>query len=198
VLSIRRGEHRELAFTLVQPVAAPTVAAPSVAAAPAADPPDSLLAPELPALRPAIARPSSPPPVIPSRFASGPAERPWQRSVGWTAAGAGGLLLAGGVAAHVVRELRWREFATHCYYDDMDRLVDESQQPGGLGGCQDLASGARRANTLAVVGYAGGALLGVTSLILLWSAPESAPRPNTLFACAPALGGLALDCQWRW
>jgi hypothetical protein len=132
----------------------------------------------------------------------------WRRPAGWSATAAAGLLVAGASAALVWKELRWRAFNDHCHYDDdIHQIVDDAG--GDPRGCQQLAASAGRARTLAITGYAAGAVLGAAALALLWPPSRPDPSPTTKIAastttagprlrCAPTMARVGVSCLLRF
>lgn len=124
--------------------------------------------------------PASPPPSPP---ASPPARDP-RLMIGIAGTITGGVFLAGGVAAHVVREVLVSAAADRgCAYDTDGRLV-------GPADCAERTTGIGAATALLATGYAVGALFVGTGVALALTAPRGSPATRRV-ACAPWNVGLA-------
>jgi hypothetical protein len=75
--------------------------------------------------------------------------------------------------------------------DDLGRIVDDVLPDAS--GCEREARRANQARDLAIAGYATGAVLGATALVLLWPSSASSAR-----ACAPAAPRLGFTCALRF
>ncbi len=136
-----------------------------------------------------VARPTE----VPARAASLPvapvvavASSDPPRTLAWVTAVGGVLLIGGGGAA-----LAWRESAVsdqrnlsaaiQCFEDD-DRAA-----------CVEAQDGIALPQALAIAGFAAGAALVATSVVLFVTAPRSTPRPTSA-VCGPGPVPLGLSC----
>jgi hypothetical protein len=128
------------------------------------------------------------PTTAPPAATSAPQPRPPapSRTGAWALAATSGVLLATGVVAHVV----WQNNAA--IYDDDSRCFY-----GGLSRdqrCGTYADTAKRAEGIAIAGYASSALAATAAVVLfLRKAPQGA---TSGWSCVPSLGGIGCSTQF--
>jgi hypothetical protein len=164
------GQKLRVAVRLQAPAPAP--AAPVVAAVPAPAEPASP-GPAIPAV-----------PIPPKDGGDKPpasAERPWQLTAAVVAAGAGVVILGGGITAQVMSSSKASDF------NAVPNMMCNRKLPDDGGGpCKGLADASDRWQTIAIIGYvaAGVALAG--SAVFFLTAPSGAPAArDTAVACLP-------------
>lgn len=130
------------------------------------------------------APPSSSQPRAPASPSPSPPARDPRLMIGIAGTITGGVFLAGGVAAHVVREVLVSAAADHgCANDTDGRLV-------GPADCAERTTSIGAATALLATGYAVGALFVGTGVALALTAPRASPATRRV-ACAPWNVGLA-------
>jgi hypothetical protein len=114
----------------------------------------------------------------------------WQKKLGASGLAAGGLSLLAGVVFHIVREGRVGDFA--------DAGCGENNLDVPLGAdCRGKHDAVGSAGTMAVVGYAGAALLGGAGTYFFLTAPDGPTRASSRpsLVCAPGVGDLGMSCR---
>jgi hypothetical protein len=202
-LSVRGGEKQKVTVDLEK--VAPAAPAPDSqsAAAPVAEGSGLGSVPSADQTEQAIPSPPHPP-----AFASVGAERPAERRWGWPAVAAAGTgLLAVGFGT--VELVRWQHaedsFNNHIgpapgmpsgspttYVHD----CGEQDPMRGGPGCQSIYDQGVRARLMAILGFAAGGILAVTSAVF-WSFDQRDGREQRV-SCAFDLGGRGMECQWRF
>jgi hypothetical protein len=101
----------------------------------------------------------------------------------WVSLGAAGVLLAGGIAAQVTREIN----AAHYNSPSCLAIANETRDQQ----CGSYGSTARTTTVLAIVGYAGAGIAAIASAYLFLSARPGSPRhPAAVSACDLGLEGI--------
>lgn len=132
----------------------------------------------------AVARPEAVVVRPPARVEA-PLRSPVWSTLGVASVVTGGLLVIGGVASHVAREVSVASAArVGCGYDEVTGAVV------GGGDCVDRVSTIDLATALMVTGYVTGAALLGTGVALLATAPRAGTTaPRVAVRCAPTWGG---------
>jgi hypothetical protein len=129
----------------------------------------------------------TPPPPAPD----GGSRSSKQALAGWVALGAAGVALATGVTFQLIRESRISKFNAN----EVCEVVDGNVVGGS--DCESQYAGADSAQTKAIIGFVAAGVLGVTSAILLYTAPRAADRHVAglrLQGCGQGPGRLGLAC----
>jgi hypothetical protein len=164
------GQKLRVAVKLLP--AAPAAAAP-VAVVPAA-------APE-PAAPPTVFPAAPSPPKDTAEPPPASAGRPWQITAAWVAAGAGVVLLGGGIAAQVVSASKASDF------NAVPNMMCNRKLPDDGGGmCKELGESIDRWRAISIAGYVTAGLALAGSAVLFLTAPSRAPAGRDMaVACLP-------------
>jgi len=135
-----------------------------------------------------VAAPVERPEVVAARppaRAEAPVRSPVWSTLGAASVVTGGVLVIGGVASHVAREVSVASAAgVGCGYDEQTGAVV------GGGDCVDRVSTIDLATALLVTGYVTGAVLIGTGAALLATGPRAgSTAPRAALRCAPTWGG---------
>jgi hypothetical protein len=179
---------------------------PVVEKAPASPPPapvatSSLAGPVASAPAPAPPTPAAPPAqvyVIAAKPAESPvyAERPWQNTAGWVAAGAGALFLGGGITAQLLSSSKNADFNAVTNAPNSTGLCNKMLPNDGGGPCAGLLDAAHQRQVFAIVGYVASGVAVATSLVFFLAAPSQAgSRHEVAAACSPSTSGASCALQ---
>jgi len=203
---IKGGDHLKLTFKLTkvgeanalsrgsdEPVAAP----PRSALEPRGEPLAEVSTPTVLTGNTLASEPTS------ERKATDDGARRWQRRLAWTAAIGGAAGLALGIFETVAWQSKKSDFENHLGPPPGDPQAAPSNwkrdcgtdTPGrGGAACSSLFDSAKTAETLAIVGWVAGAVLGATATVMfIKSGDETSTR--RAIACAPTLGQSGLGCR---
>ena len=165
------GQKLRVAVKLLP--AAPAAAAP-VAVVPAAAPEPATPPTVLPAA-------PSPPKDAGEQPPSASAGRPWQITAAWVAAGAGVVLLGGGIGAQVISASKASDFNAV-----PNMMCNRTLPDDGGAMCKELLDSSDRWKTISIVGYVTAGLALAGSAVLFLTAPSRAPAArDTAVACLP-------------
>ncbi len=112
-----------------------------------------------------------------------------QRLLGWIALGGAGIFVATGVAGLAEREIAAGDFNGNasCTGQPSNHLSSQ---------CSGWLDEGTTGQTLAIVGFVGGGVVGALSVALLATAPSSKARSAAVaFPCAPTSGGAFCSLQ---
>jgi len=150
---------------------------------------DANLLPPAPPPPPVVrAPPPTSDPDLSAAAKPAPAPRHWAKVAGYTTGGLAIAALGFGTFEWVVKELRWRDFNTHC-----DKALDNF----GGDGCASLLNQGSSAKTLGYVGFAAAGVLGAASAIffVVGHNHPSATSEEVSLACAPSLTQPGAACR---
>jgi hypothetical protein len=164
---------------------------------------------EPPPPAPPSAKADAVPPAVTAPPSTTPSESPYRphRALEPWAWGAGTLAIAGlafGVGETVAATNRIHDFNNHSVPDPMDstKRIQDCNQETLTTECASIQSAYNRARTMAIIGYAAGGALAITSAVLFVrsSSAESSEqvarrssRPQAV--CAPDIGRVGVSCR---
>jgi hypothetical protein len=162
--------------------APPPVAEPAPGAS---TPPPALAATEPATAAASVTKPAESPLPPPS------AERPWQITGGWVAAGASALFLGAGITAQVMASSKYDAFnaaKTPAGADQCNKMLPNN----GGGSCSSLLSAGDDRKMFAIIGYVAAGAAAATSVVLFLTAPsQTAARREVAGACSPSTAGVS-------
>jgi hypothetical protein len=158
--------------------------------------------PEPIALAPISGSPAEPSGDEPSHATPPEPTAPRGRALKWAGL-ATGVLAAGALVVAGVETMRWQSGITD--FNNYGVEADPSTRclvvspTRGAPGCEALYNKYTSAERLAIIGYAAGGALAVTSLTLFLISPSSSPAPEKVaFACAPDLLNPGAACRFSF
>jgi hypothetical protein len=167
------------------PVAEKTPAPP-----PVAEPAPAAATPALAATEPGTAAASVTKPAE-SPLPPPPAERPWQITGGWVAAGASALFLGAGITAQVMASSKYADFNAVKTASGADQCNKMLPNNGG-GSCSELLSAGDDRKMFAIIGYVAAGVAVATSAVLFLTAPsQSTTRREVAGGCSPSTAGVS-------
>ncbi len=167
------------------------------AVAPVTKPPEPI------SLAPISGSPAEPSGEEPSHAPPPEPAAPRGRALKWVAA-ATGVLAVGALVVAGVETVRWQSGITdfNNHNDPTGKSADACSLPAsnkGGAGCQDIYNQYTSARQLAIIGYAAGGALAVTSLTLFLISPGSSNATDKVaFACAPDLLNPGASCRFSF
>ena len=124
----------------------------------------------------------------PGGAAGSASPRSLRTTLGWVGLPVGVVILAGGIAAHVIRERKASE------WNDDDRCLFVDSQKNRSGNCGPDRDTVYLAQDLAIAGYVvGGVITAASAALLLWPSRQEQPRPAGI-TCGPGPGAVGLSC----
>ena len=112
--------------------------------------------------------------------------------IGWGLGIGTGVALAGAVVETIVWQKHRSDF-------NSNGACDAQSATRGGAGCDSLYNSIHTAETVAIIGYAVAAALGVGSAVVLLTGKTSEPTgTGTHLACAPSLGSTFVSCALRF